>query len=78
MISDVLSDAIGKIRENYLCDDWYDELRPEIEVVLERMDALRSYLDSQHPDRQLLRRQLGIQPDEPRALHGKSEQEIEA
>ena len=56
MISDVLSDAIGKIRENYLCDDWYDELRPEIEVVLERMDALRSYLDSQHPDRQLLRR----------------------
>ena len=46
MLSDVLSDAIYKIREYQESDpDWYDSIAVEIEIVISAMKTLLASMD---------------------------------
>jgi hypothetical protein len=50
MISDVLSDAIHEIRHYQREFEAYDDLTPELDDLVARMDAMRDYLDTPGPE----------------------------
>lgn len=64
MISDTLFDAIAEIRDyQQRMPEQYGSLRPEIDAVVTRMEALKNFFDTRSPSRaqfDALRTALGV------------------